>query len=596
MTSDDWASIAENIGLELLGEPKSKNNSEIRWGTHGSWVLNRGKGVFYSFELDQGFGVHDLLKHFEQDVKATLQRFGFSDEASPLKPQKSINKVASSLSRNEMAELWLAAEYKVKYSDNFMVLRFPEGHYMSHQKYAPYTKVDDSWVCRRPDGKLPLYITPGRGESLPVLVVEGEKAAIATEKLYNGQVCCHHGGAKGWEKTDWKQLYGRDVYIYPDNDEPGFAFASELSRHLRANGSMVLVCKPHPGLQEKEDLHEALEKNLYLHSDDLVDYIKKNPMPKPKGAFYATPVGEVCMQADEPKWLIQGVMEEGSLMAIFGAPKSGKSFVALAMAASVATGQEYFGLKANKGSVLYVCGEGLRGQRRRSTILRDQFEGLFESPLYLTNRTIKVNDDKEFELLVDEIKMIELHQGQLNMIVLDTFQRTFIGNENSAEEVGYFISKCDQLISDFGCTVVLVHHSGHAGGKSRARGSSVIPASLDYEFRVERKEDDEEMIINLEQTLNKDGMGSVHHTYKLVDHSVKINDKMIQSAYLEKIDYNPKEYELHYHAAQLLAAFEADHAIEHNNGTPNGEIFFTQGHFKDRVTVKEKRGKCLPNN
>ena len=40
---------------------------------------------------------------------------------------------------------------------------------------------------------------------------------------------------------------------------------------------------------------------------------------------------------------------------------------------------------------------------------------------------------------------------------------------------------------------------GHAGGKSRARGSSVI-TSLDYEFRVERKEDDEEMIINLEQT------------------------------------------------------------------------------------------------
>jgi len=80
MTNEDWASIAKPIGLELLGEPKSVTSTEVRWGTHGSWVLNIEKGQFYSFELDQGGGTMWLLKHFDQSIDETLRRFGFGDE------------------------------------------------------------------------------------------------------------------------------------------------------------------------------------------------------------------------------------------------------------------------------------------------------------------------------------------------------------------------------------------------------------------------------------------------------------------------------------------------------------------------------------
>ena len=56
--------------------------------------------------------------------------------------------------------------------------------------------------------------------------------------------------------------------------------------------------------------------------------------------------------------------------------------------------------------------------------------------MYLTNRTIKVNDDKEFELLVDEIND-KLHQGQLNMNP-GHLSENIIGNENSAEELAIY--------------------------------------------------------------------------------------------------------------------------------------------------------------
>ena len=83
----------------------------------------------------------------------------------------------------------------------------------------PY-KSDDSWVCRHLR-EAPFIHNTWSGSPASA-IVEGEKAAIATEKLYNGQVCCHHGEPAVGRKL-LETAKGRDVYIYPDNDEPGFA-------------------------------------------------------------------------------------------------------------------------------------------------------------------------------------------------------------------------------------------------------------------------------------------------------------------------------------------------------------------------------------
>ena len=97
--------------------------------------------------------------------------------------------------------------------------------------------------------------------------------------------------------------------------------------------------------------------------------------------------------------------------------------------------------------------------------------------------------------------------------IFDTFQRNFSGNENSSEDVGLFIQRLDKLVAEFGATCCFVHHTGH-GSNARARGSSVIQASLDYEFKVSRDDIIDEMWVDFEQTLNKDGMGMAKMQYK----------------------------------------------------------------------------------
>jgi hypothetical protein len=594
MTNEDWASIAKPIGLELLGEPKSETSTEVRWGTHGSFCLSKKTGGFYSFELDQGGGTMWLLKHFDQDINETLKRFGFGDEGGKsndlLISPNNVTPSSPSLTRDQFVELWLQASIKLKYSDSFAVLRFPEGHPRGHIKYSPFSKYGDLWYNKRPEGLLPLYVSD-RSEDKPLLLCEGEKAAIAAEQIYAGQVACHHGGCQGWNKTDWSPIYGRQVYIYPDKDEAGLKFAEEIGQHLKANGCSVICCKPHASLPEKGDLHEANELNLYLSSDELESYILGTPAERPRGAFFVEPVSRIIQQVDEPNWLINDVIEQESLVSVFGAPKSGKSFVAIAMAAAIASGKEFFGHGVKKkASVLYVAGEGLRGIRSRCSVLDDR-ESLAGAPFYISNRTVRINDEADFTSLIAEIEMIVASHGELNLLVLDTFQRVFSGNENSSEDVGAFISKLDRLIADYKCCVLIVHHTGHANG-DRARGSSVIPASLDNEFKVVRDKNspDDEMHLTFEQTLNKDSLHSTKIAFKLVDHTVTINDKKISSAYLEKIEFNFDDKDSASSKLKAIwAAFEAEtavRAVEKNK--PEHEIYLTQSDFyPSRVRVGE---------
>lgn len=71
------------------------------------------------------------------------------------------------------------------------------------------------------------------------------------------------------------------------------------------------------------------------------------------------------------------------------------------------------------------------------------------------------------------------------LVVIDTFHRNMGGgDENSAEDIAFFLLYVDSFIrKKFGCTVLIIHHSGHAD-KSRARGSSSISGAMDFILRL----------------------------------------------------------------------------------------------------------------
>lgn len=125
-----------------------------------------------------------------------------------------------------------------------------------------------SWKFRHiPDGR-PLYGLDrlAARPDAPVLVTEGEKAADAGAALFNDHVVISWcGGANSVDKADWKSLAGRDVVLWPDNDEAGLNAMEGAATHLREVGakSIRLVQVP-DGLAEGWDLADVVPESVEL--------------------------------------------------------------------------------------------------------------------------------------------------------------------------------------------------------------------------------------------------------------------------------------------------------------------------------------------
>ncbi len=180
------------------------------------------------------------------------------------------------------------------------------------------------------------------------------------------------------------------------------------------------------------------------------------------------------------RWLIHGLVEDGTLSMLFGPPAAGKSFVSLSMAASIATGVPWYGHPVRQGGVVYLAGEGHGGLARRlkawATVNPDA--GLKSAPLYLSSRVVPLIEDDAVDEISSAIQ--EAGIGRVSLVVIDTLHRASAGaDENSSRDMGEVIAACDRIREKHNCVVLLVHHSGH--GMDRARGSSSIRASLDFE-------------------------------------------------------------------------------------------------------------------
>ncbi|MBF0263072.1 MAG: DUF927 domain-containing protein [Magnetococcales bacterium] len=72
----------------------------------------------------------------------------------------------------------------------------------------------------------------------PVVVTEGEKAADAVAAIFPDWVAVTSpNGAGSADKADWSALVGRDVILWPDNDEAGLQYADAVTDTLRKTGA-----------------------------------------------------------------------------------------------------------------------------------------------------------------------------------------------------------------------------------------------------------------------------------------------------------------------------------------------------------------------
>lgn len=211
---------------------------------------------------------------------------------------------------------------------------------------------------------------------------------------------------------------------------------------------------------------------------------------------------EFCSNPAPIKFYIKSYVQEKALHMIFGAPGSGKSFVAVDMAASIACPEvnEWQGRSIKHGPVIYMAGEGSAGLRKRFAGWAKKREiNPANVQLEVIDEVFHLDENSEQYNVNTTIANIKAIYEKPALVVIDTLNVFMAGDENKAQDMGAFLSVCRKLILDLGCSVILVHHSG-VQEKNRARGSSALQGAMDIELQVTKNGN----LITLTQTKNKE--------------------------------------------------------------------------------------------
>jgi hypothetical protein len=166
---------------------------------------------------------------------------------------------------------------------------------------------------------------------------------------------------------------------------------------------------------------------------------------------------------------------------LYGEPASGKSLVAIDWAARIATGTQWIDAKVKRDSVVVLAGEGHNGISRRLKAWQLKHGvSLDGAGLHVSSAGASLDTPQGLGDVVNALDDLP----NVGLLIIDTMHRNFSGDENSASDVGAFIANIDALRNRYGCTVLIVHHSGH-GSDKRARGSSSLKAAVDTSYRLD---------------------------------------------------------------------------------------------------------------
>ncbi len=219
------------------------------------------------------------------------------------------------------------------------------------------------------------------------------------------------------------------------------------------------------------------------------------------------------MQAIEPpKWLIKDTLPERGYGMLVGKRGTFKTFVALDMALSVASGassyfeddkpehwQGIFPEVSKPGPVIIAVGEGRSSIKNRvEAWSSEHLEGDKIENILLADPVPRPHEE-DINAFINGA--LEIHD-EYSLVVLDTVGRSMQGlNENIQQDASKFTRMVESIQCKLNCAVLAIHHMGH--NEDRARGSSVFGADIDCEFIIERKV--KENFIRLKNTKQKDG-------------------------------------------------------------------------------------------
>ena len=312
-------------------------------------------------------------------------------------------------------------------------------------------------------GKWPIYrYDEVRASNNPVLIVEGEKAADYAASALNGQysVTTWQGGTPRVMAADWKTIYGRDVYLWPDNDTPGAEAMDKLEPRFLHNGSKVFRITPAPGQVPAADACD-------IDQERIAAYIQENAteiQPPYSGDEVDVTYGGTKDMLDTTTWLWDDWIERNHFCLIGGAPEAGKSTVAWWLMGCFTRGETPDGKKLDRPlRCLYWTSEESDHRLAGMSIAHN-----VDDSMLATVAQTRTSDGKirPFDPKRDLMPLVRGHLAgntpKPDVIVLDPIVSAVMGKTNSADDVRGQLEPIIKEATRLGITIIGLTHFAKA--------------------------------------------------------------------------------------------------------------------------------------
>ncbi len=306
----------------------------------------------------------------------------------------------------------------------------------------------------------------------PVFIVEGEKCADALTKL--GLLATTSGGATSAKDANWQILAGREVTLWPDKDDAGKRYAKDVKAILTAlNCTVNVIDISKLNLPVKGDCVDWLAQFKETHGRDAtktdIDFPLKTDLIQAPASDYKQVddtyplVNIVCANSIIPEaiqWLWDDYLARGKLHILAGQAGTGKTTLALNLAATVSIGGCFAdGTKCEPANVLIWSGED---DIKDTLIPRLIASGADLDRIHFIREVTQNYEIRGFDPANDVQSLIisvgELNLSNIGLMIVDPIVNAVAGDSHKNGEVRRALAPLVEFGQRMNCAILGISH------------------------------------------------------------------------------------------------------------------------------------------